>query len=438
MRKLFTIVFCLTALQSYKALAQPAYQDTSYEQGLGQSFLQSYKRTTPVPAQVAAQLQQNAYENSAFKIRLDSIQKDVQLDYNEYVQAFINNYTSPNRRGEMGRVMGLSKYYFPIYEKAFRDAGIPDEIKYLSIVESQLNPNAVSRVGATGPWQFMYSTAKMYGLNMNNYVDERRDPIQASYAAAAYLKDAYQEFGDWLLAIASYNCGKNSVERAMQQANAVDFWSIRQYLPAETRGYVPAFIATMYVMKYYNQHGIMPQACNMTMNTDTVMVNKFVSINNVARILNLDANELAKLNPAYTQRIVNGTTKAPRRMVIPQLGKEKYSLLYSALNGESLSVSAQPVYASLPDDAPAEAVAVNKSAAALHTVKRGETLSGIADKYGIDLEDLRIWNNIRGNKALPGQKLKVSAPGLAAGKSVKTGKELATLGNAIGAAGMAN
>jgi membrane-bound lytic murein transglycosylase D len=231
-----------------------------------------------------------------------------------------------------------------------------------------------------------------------------------------------------MLAIASYNCGKGSVERAMQQANAVDFWSIRQYLPVETRGYVPAFIATAYIMKYYNQHGIMPQACNMNLNTDTVVVNKFVSLNNVARVLSIDANELALLNPAYTKRIVNGTTKAPRRVVIPQLGKEKYGLLYSALNGDAITErNIQPVYASVPDEAPAISTnnATIPKVKTLHTVKKGETLNGIADQYGIDLEDLRIWNNIRGNKATPGQKLMLSAPGLASGKSSATGKELA-------------
>jgi membrane-bound lytic murein transglycosylase D len=425
MKKLFTIIFCVVASQSFKALAQPVLDTALAEQISGQNYLQSYKR---LPAPVAAQIQQNAYENSAFKIRLDSMQKDVPLDYNEFVQAYINAYTSGSRRGDIGRIMGLSKYYFPIYEKAFRESGIPDEIKYLSIVESSLDPNAVSRVGATGPWQFMFATGKNYGLNVNNYVDERRDPIQATYAAAAYLKDAYQEFGDWLLAIASYNCGKGSVERAMQQANAVDFWSIRQYLPAETRGYVPAFIATAYIMKYYNQHGIMPQACNMNLNTDTVVVNKFVSLNNVARVLNIDANELAQLNPAYTKRIINGTSKAPRRVVIPQLGKEKYGLLYSALNGEAITEkNVQPVYASASDNVATEVTgsSVATKVKALHTVKRGETLSSIADKYGIDLEDLRIWNNIKGNRAVPGQKLMLAAPNMASGKPAVTGKELA-------------
>ena len=165
------------------------------------------------------------FQGSLMKGKLVAIQKEVPLDYNEFVQTYIDNYTGPNRREEMGRIMGLAKYYFPIYEKAFREAGIPEEIKFLSIVESALNPNAVSRVGAAGLWQFMSTTGRTYGLNINNYVDERRDPIQASYAAAAYLKDAYQEFGDWLLAIAAYNCGKGSVERAVAKANALDYWS---------------------------------------------------------------------------------------------------------------------------------------------------------------------------------------------------------------------
>ncbi|MBS7566061.1 transglycosylase SLT domain-containing protein [Mucilaginibacter sp. Bleaf8] len=418
MKKLFTIVAFLISSQFGKTVfAQGPIADTTIdEQNPGQNinFLQGYRHNA-MPVAVAKQLQQNAYENSTFKIRLDSIQKDVQLDYNEYVQSFINSYTSPNRRAEMARIMGLSKYYFPIYEKAFRDAGVPEEIKFLSIVESALNPNAISRVGAAGPWQFMYSTAKLYGLNINNYVDERRDPIQASYAAAAYLKDAYQEFGDWLLAIASYNCGKGNVERAMQQANATDFWSIREYLPVETRGYVPAYIATAYVMNYYNEHGIMPQACNMKLKTDTVLVNKFVSINNIARVLDIDANELALLNPAYTKRIVNGTPSAPRRMVIPQLEKAQYSTLYDALNSDAATVrNAQPVYAALPDD---QSAAAAPKLPSFHTVKRGETLSGIADRYGVEIQDLKDWNHLRNSKAMPGQRLKVSAGNLSVGKT---------------------
>lgn len=338
-----------------------------------------------------------------FKDRLVNIQKEVQLDYNEFVQTYIDSWTSPNRRDEAAKMLGLAKYYFPIYEKAFRDAGIPDEIKYLSIVESSLNPNATSRVGAAGLWQFMPTTGRNYGLNINNYVDERRDPIQASYAAAAYLKDAYQEFGDWLLAIASYNCGKGSVERAIEKANALDYWSIRPYLPAETRNYVPAFIAVTYVMNYYDQHKITPQMCALPQQTDTIMVNKFVSLSNISRVINVDLGQLAALNPAYRKLVINGTATAPRRLILPQISQEKFGVLYAALNGESLTVPSEPVF----NTNEVEAGAVQQMPQ-YHTIKRGETLAAIADKYGMELSDLKEWNHI--TRAVPGKVLRLTAP----------------------------
>jgi len=273
------------------------------------------------------------YRNNIYKKRLDSIQQDVPLDFNEDIQGYIDGYLA--QRDEISRELGLAKYYFPIYEKAFRDAGIPDEIKYLSIVESQLNPNAVSRVGATGPWQFMGTTAKMYGLNMDNYVDERRDPVLSSVAAAAYLKDAYVQFGDWLVAIASYNCGKSNVMDAIEKAGgATDYWSIRQYLPAETRGYVPAYIAITYVMHYHKKYNIVAQECNLAMKTDTVSVDKFISLNSVSRVLGISLTQLSILNPSYTQAIINGSVSAPKMLVIPMAYKEKYKMLYSNLNSE--------------------------------------------------------------------------------------------------------
>ncbi|MFI5160062.1 MAG: lytic transglycosylase domain-containing protein [Sphingobacteriales bacterium] len=297
------------------------------------------------------------YRNNIYKKRLDSIQQDVQLDFNEDVQSYIDGYLA--QREEISRELGLAKYYFPIYEKAFRDAGIPDEIKYLSIVESQLNPNAVSRVGATGPWQFMGTTARMYGLNMDNYVDERRDPVLSSAAAAAYLKDAYVQFGDWLLAIASYNCGKSNVMDAIEKAGgATDYWSIRQYLPVETRGYVPAYIAITYVMKYHKKYHITVEESNLSMlKTDTVAVDKFISLNSVSRVLGVSISQLSNLNPSYTQAIVNGSAAAPKMLVIPQSFKEKYKMLYSNLNTElgsadvpeyGLSDGVQPVEKRIP------------------------------------------------------------------------------------------
>jgi membrane-bound lytic murein transglycosylase D len=402
MKRLFTLIICFLSLQIVKASSSfisatipLAQTDKAYR-----SLLPNHPDTIIAPG--IAQLSPLPFQGGIFKRRLDSIKKDIPLDYNEYVQNYIDIYT--RNRDEMGHVLGLAKYYFPIYEKAFHDAGIPDEIKYLSIVESKLDPFAVSRVGATGPWQFMFTTGKLYGLSIDDYVDDRRDPIQASYAAAAYLKDAYQEFGDWLLAIASYNCGKSNVEHAIEKAGgANDFWSIRQYLPAETRGYVPAFIAVAYVMNYYSKHNIIPQACNFSMKTDTVLVNKYVSLSTVSQVLNIDVKDLANLNPAYKRQIINGTDKAPRRLVIPQIEKDKYGALYDALNKSGMAAPAsQPVYAAAYHESKEDKLP------AYHRVKHGETLGDIADTYGLEVQDLKAWNHLHSNKAVAGQRLKLS------------------------------
>ncbi len=415
MKRLFTLTICLSLLQIIQAQALPSTKQISHIAAF-HGDVNADTTIVPVinhPLPVGAQ-------GSIYKRRLDSVRKDIQLDYNEYVQSYIDLYM--HNRDEMGQVAGLTKYYFPIYEKAFRDAGIPEEIKFLSIVESKLDPNAISRVGATGPWQFMATTAKIYGLSMTDYIDERRDPIQASYAAAAYLKDAYQEFGDWLLAIASYNCGKSNVEHAMEKAGAgSDFWTIRQYLPAETRGYVPAFIAMNYVMNYFGKHNITAQACNFSIKTDTVMVKKFVSLSNVARALNVGVGEITILNPAYRRLIVNGTPKAPRRLILPQTSKENFAALYNVLNSAGDAVAPMefakpaPVYAATP--APATHTAfvetgkADRKITTFHKVKKGETLAGIADLFGCEVHDLKIWNNLEGNRAPVGKTIRVAAGG---------------------------
>jgi len=392
MKRSFTLIICLLSLQIVKAATYFVPSVIPLTRQAGQSdtiILPVINQPPPLTSQ-----------SNVFKRRLDSLKKDVPLDYNEYVQSYIDLYS--HNREEMGHVIGLTKYYFPIYEKAFRDAGIPDEIKYLSIVESKLDPYAVSRVGATGPWQFMFTTARLYHLNMDDYVDERLDPVQASYAAAAYLKSAYQEFGDWLLAIASYNCGESNVQHAIEKAGTNDFWSIRPYLPVETRGYVPAFIAVTYVMNYYNKHNIVAQACDFSLKTDTVLVNKYVSLSSIAQVLNIDVKELAILNPAYIRQIINGTSNASRRLVIPQIAKEKYGALYDALNHSNVvETKPQVAYASYHENK----VEINPS---YHKVRRGETLSDIADTYGIELQDLKDWNHLTGNKAAVGRKLKLS------------------------------
>jgi len=395
MKRLVTFFICVISLQIVKA--NPAASSATNKSTVKTKDTTFAKPANPLPL--------TSYEN-VIKLRLDSIKKDVPLDYNEYVQNYIDLYLQD--REEMARVVGLSKYYFPIYEKAFRDAGIPPEIEYLSIVESKLDPNAVSRVGATGPWQFMGTTAKLYGLNMDDYVDERRDPVQASYAAAAYLKDAYEEFGDWLLAIASYNCGKSNIENAMQKAGgATNFWSIRQYLPVETRNYVPAYIAVAYVMNYYNRHNIIPQPCNFNAGMDVILVDKYISLSSISGALNIDANTLALLNPAYRRQVVNGSSNSPRRLVIPHAGQDQYAALYNALNNSpnllpAATAAPQVSYATYHQDN-------EPQIPTYHKVRRGETLASIADKFGVDEQDLKTWNHLHHNKVTVGQRLRLTA-----------------------------
>ena len=408
MKRYFFVVIFLLLLQIVKAHSLSLTDSSDQAVAAKNSSKKTFRDTAFVPfPDVVAPVNNGLV--SIFKLRLDSIKKDVPLDYNEYVQTYIDTYT--RHKDEMSHVLGLAKYYFPIYEKIFHEAGIPTEIKYLSIVESKLDPNAVSRVGATGPWQFMATTAKMYGLNMDSYIDDRRDPIKASYAAAAYLKDAYQEFGDWLLAIASYNCGKSNVERAVQQAGALDFWAIRQYLPVETRNYVPAYIAVSYVMNYAGKHNIIEQPWTFGAQADTVMVDTFVSLAKVAKALNVDADQLAILNPSYKKQIVNGTSAVPRRMIIPNTPKINYRALYNALNNidEPIPVVVQQpqpvVYASTEKVLPS---AADTKQPDFHIVKKGETLVDIAGNYGIDLHDLKTWNHLRNNKPTVGQKIKLS------------------------------
>ncbi len=349
-------------------------------------------------------------QNYIYKLRLDSITKTVPLPYNEYVQQYIDIYAK--RKDLFGKMMGLSNYYFPIFDKALKDFDIPQEIKYLTIVESQMNPHAISRVGATGIWQFMFGTGKAYGLKMDNFVDERKDPIQASYAAAQYFRDAYEELGDWLLAIAAYNCGKGAVARAMIKADSRDFWEIRQFLPKETRNYVPAFIAAVYVMNYSSKHQISPQACSLFLKTDTVQTNKFVSLSDLAKALNVDQTALFALNPSYKKQIVNGTDEDPKRIVMPKLRDIDYAGVYEVLNNTDLEMNTRVVQANTDDVRDlrkAKTKPVSSHSVLLHKVTSGQTLTAVANKYGVEVQDLRVWNGLKSKTIVPGQNLKVYA-----------------------------
>ncbi|MFS8616114.1 MAG: transglycosylase SLT domain-containing protein [Solitalea sp.] len=331
-----------------------------------------------------------------YKRQLDSIQNMVPLTYNEVVESYIDQYVH-RRKGLISRMMGLSEYYFPIFEQALKEKGLPVELKYLSIVESALNPNAVSRVGATGLWQFMYTTAREYGLQMNSYIDERRDPVAASQAAAEYLSNMYGRYGDWLLAIASYNCGPGNVERAIHKAGGkLDFWAIRPYLPQETRNYVPAYIAVTYLMNYAEEHEIHPAPPELAVQCVPVQIEKHISLSSLSRQLDMEAEQLYLLNPKYRRRIVNGSGAHPQTVWLPPVKAELYASLQRgeadpkvlAASDKKETDDPEPVY---------------------YTVRKGDNLTAIANRFRCSVQDLKVWNDLAGTRLVPGQRLMVTS-----------------------------
>ena len=351
-----------------------------------------------------------SYQNLVYKNRLESIQKDVSLSYNEYVQKYIDIYTG--RKEQIGKMLGLSEYYFPIFEKALKEVGIPEELKFLTVVESALNPQAVSRSGAVGPWQFMYQTARGYGLIMDNYTDERKDPVKASYAAAKYLFDAHAKIGDWLLAIAAFNCGTGAVTRAIAKSGGVaDFWKVRPFLPVQTQNYVPAFIATVYSMKFFKDHKISVKPAGFSTLTDVVPVNKRISMSSIAAATNIDIKELLLLNPSLKKEIVNGSELKPIPFVLPLLENHTYTSLYELFNESTDLTKPVPLIASAnltviekPESKK------NTSLYLYYTVKPGDTLSEIAEKKGSSVSNIKALNGLKKSTIKVGMRLKIDRP----------------------------
>jgi len=388
----FLVSFCIIALISFKVTAQ------KYDPLL-------VVDTMIVPKIIETPL--FTEYNGLYKDRLDAVQQRVPLSYNESVHKYIDIYS--NRSDQFGKMLGMSKYYFPIFEKALKAYDIPDEIKYLPIIESNMNAKAVSRVGATGIWQFMFGTAKGYGLNMDNYVDERRDPVEASYAAAAYFRDAYEGLGDWLLAIAAYNCGRGNVDRAIVKANSRDFWEIRPYLPAETRNYVPAFIAALYVMKFSDAHNIKQQPSALAIATDSIQVNRFVSIPALAEAMDMDPELLYALNPSYKKKVINGTEATPKRLVMPRITLDNFARVYDVLYHTTENPESRIVLASNDDRrVVVKKKPIDKLPVRYHRVSPGQNLSTIADQYHVEVQDIKAWNRLKTSVLIPGQRLIVS------------------------------
>ena len=353
--------------------------------------------------------------------RLEAIPSLIELPYNEIIRRSIEMYT---RRKSAPVLLGLADYYFPMFEEILDQYNLPIELKYLPIIESALNPRAVSRAGATGLWQFMYGTGRIYQLEINSFVDERRDPYSSSVAAAKFLAHLYDVYKDWTLVIAAYNCGPGNVNKAIKRANGKrDYWDIYPYLPRETRGYVPAFIGAAYMMNYYDTHNITALKINMPATTDTIIISKRLHLQQISEVLGISIDELRDLNPQYKQDIIPATgcsypLRLPFEYSMAFLDKEdsiykyKDTIFFNPKNvviTPSKKHTKDNYYASSYnyDYTPPSTANMTKLT---YTVKEGDVIGLVAEWYDVKLSDLKYWNNIRRNTIRVGQDLVVYVP----------------------------
>ena len=347
--------------------------------------------------------------------RLSAMNSFIQLPYNDVVKNYIILY-SERMPSKMGRVLGLSSYYFPIFEDILLRYDLPQELKYMSIIESMLNPVATSRAGARGIWQFMYQTGQSYGLEINSFVDERLDVEKAVDAAARYLRDAYKIFGDWALAISSYNCGAGNVSKAIRRADGRrDFWSIYPYLPKETRGYVPAFVGAMYAMTYYREYGLVPQNVGMPAQTDTFVIRRNLHFGQINGVVGVPMDVLQNLNPQYVHDIIPGNDhpyvlKLPYTWTGPFLDSNRDSLY--AFKADSLLAHTQVQQEKGSGSSSGSKRTSGSSGSSssnqqriAYKVKSGDYLGKIASKYGVTINQLKSWNNLKSNSIQIGQTL---------------------------------
>ena len=428
--------------------------------------------------------------------RLKKMNSFISLPYNDIVKNYIILY-SEKMPTKMAHMLGLCQYYMPIFDETFNKHDLPEELKAMAIIESAMNPLAVSRAGAKGMWQFMYATAKMYGLHIDSFVDERMDPFKAADAAARYLQDAYEIFGDWNLAIASYNCGAGNVNKAIRRSGGKRaFWDIWPYLPRETRGYVPAFVGALYAMTYYKEHGIKPEAIEMPIHVDTFKINKQLHLKQVAELTGAPLEELKNLNPQYRHDIIPGNSKEyilrlpytytnafiehedsvythkydeffnPTTIKKIQDGADGERIVYVVKNGDYLGRIASrnrctvaqikrwnglksnnirvgqrlviyrggggPSTSSSSSSTAAAAPSSSSSSTqsstptGTYTVKSGDTLSGIATRHGVTVNQLKQWNGLTSNNIKVGQKLKLNSSSSASSASASSSGDYST------------
>jgi len=350
--------------------------------------------------------------DSVYIQRLQSLQSAVSLSYNNTVKNFITMYTVRKPK-QVAVMLGLGNYYFPLFEEALAKYGLPMELKYLPIIESALNPGANSVANAVGLWQFMYTTGKMYKLEISTFVDERRDPVKATDAAVRYLRDLYNIYHDWHLVIAAYNCGPGNVNKAIKRSgNAKDYWKIYYNLPKETRGYVPAFIAANYVMNFYQSHSIFPKSPDFPIITDTIMVNDYLHFNQISEVIGISVEQIRNLNPQYRRDIIPASKAKSYSLVLPQDEISAYleneSFIHDHRRAEFFPnneiVNPQSKFVSFePSD-------IKGRDKVIYSVKSGDNLGAISAWFRVRISDLKYWNKLHKNFLRAGQKVIIYVP----------------------------
>ncbi len=413
----FTIFSALEVDAQANAEEMPELPGAAFNESLDSLlnlwYVQSTNETELVPDTIIDFVDKSfpKLPDSVYIERLNNLFSPIPLPFNSQVRSYIELYTI-RKRQQVQTMLGLSEYYFPIFEEVLDAKGLPMELKYLPIIESALNPRALSRAGASGLWQFMYYTGKRYGLTVDSYLDERRDPVKASVAAASFLSDLYGIYKDWLLVIAAYNCGPGNVNKAISRAGGQrDFWKIFYYLPRETRGYVPAFIAAAYTMNYAADHQIYAAPSSLPIMADTVMINRPLHFEQVASMLNVSVDCLRDMNPQYKRDVVPAQKKsfALRLPVEQSLSFVTFEdTLYQVNRNKYFPNDRLVVGPEMPTAGNHRAPA--NSARIVYTVKSGDVPGAIAQKFNVRLSDLKYWNNLHRNLIRVNQKLVIYVP----------------------------
>ncbi|MEI6678814.1 MAG: transglycosylase SLT domain-containing protein [Mariniphaga sp.] len=376
---------------------------------VNQWYVQSAFPVDSIINALAADSLQKDLPDSVYISRLQNLDSYIPLPYNEAVKKFINFYFN-RRRGQVAIMMGLTNYYFPLFEEALARYDLPAELKYLPIIESALNPKIVSRAGASGLWQFMYGTGKMYGLEINSYIDERNDPIKATDAAARFLRDLYAIYGDWHIVIAAYNCGPGNINKAVRRSGGKqNYWEIYSKLPKETRGYIPIFIAANYVMNYGQEHNLFAVKPTFKLATDTIVVSSYLNFEQISAILNMSVPEIRQLNPQYKRDIIPAKSdkpfvlKLPLDKISPFIDNQTQIFAY---NRDKYFPNNQLVLIK-EDRGSSRHFNIEGKKKIYYTVMLGDNPGAIAGKFKISVNNLCDWNNIRHNKIKTGQQLAI-------------------------------